>query len=298
MLSTESRRGRRILARIDRGHDLFEAIRTLCQRHGVRCGEVRGAGTLELAELVAFDQAERRWKPGRVVSGGGGLQLLHLVGNLTEERGALSVQLHATLMRERDTGVEVTGGALRRATAYAVELVIESFDDVIVRRLADAQSGLSLWSEALAEPPVANIDAPALAPPPAPAPPLPPEPPALPALPPPAAVAPPMPSYSHTPSWSEVAAVSQGTVSSAPPAPPRPPAPRVDNREEDIVLNAGDVILHPRFQRCVVHRVEGGGEFIQVMLKNGRVVRLSLEVIRLTPQGTENGQRVFAATVL
>ena len=63
-------------------------------------------------------------------------------------------------------------------------------------------------------------------------------------------------------------------------------------------LNAGDVILHPRFQRCVVHRVEGNGEFIQVQLKNGRVVRLSLDVLRFTPQGVENGQRVFAVTVL
>jgi hypothetical protein len=56
--------------------------------------------------------------------------------------------------------------------------------------------------------------------------------------------------------------------------------------------------MHPRFQRCVVHRVEGSGEFVQVMLRNGRVVRLSLEVLRLTPQGVENGQRIFSATVL
>jgi hypothetical protein len=34
------------------------------------------------------------------------------------------------------------------------------------------------------------------------------------------------------------------------------------------------------------------------MLRNGRVVRLSLEVLRLTPNGVENGQRIFTATVL
>ena len=68
--------------------------------------------------------------------------------------------------------------------------------------------------------------------------------------------------------------------------------------EEEVQINAGDVILHPRFQRCVVHRVEHSGDYVQVMLRNGRVVRLSLEVLRLTPQGIENGQRIFTATVL
>src|SRR6185503_6230976 len=123
MLSTESRRGRRIIARLDRGTDLFESIRGLCQKHRIRCGELRGIGSLEQAELVAFDQAQRRYKPSRTLAGG--LELLHLAGNLSEEDGALSIQCQATLMRDRDAGVEVLGGHLRRAVCYSVELVIE-----------------------------------------------------------------------------------------------------------------------------------------------------------------------------
>jgi hypothetical protein len=98
----------------------------------------------------------------------------------------------------------------------------------------------------------------------------------------------PAPTATPAPTWAAVAAVSQA----------RPPEPADDEHDEDVHLNAGDVILHPRFQRCVVHRVEGNGEFVQVALKNGRVVRLSLEVLRLTPKGIENGQRIFAVTVL
>jgi predicted DNA-binding protein with PD1-like motif len=331
MLSSESRRGRRIVARLDRGTDLFEGIRALCQKHRVRCGELRGIGSLEQAELSAFDQAQRRWKPARTVAGGG-LELLHLAGNLSEEDGAISIQCQATLMRDRDAGVEVLGGHLRRAVVYSVELVIESFDDLVLRRQADAATGLSRWQEALSEAhghqPARGLDqhSPPLDPvsrsgglptvnsdraeplrgdrsggeqetagvalPPAPAPTI-----AVAAPPPiaspilaPAPIAPPPiapvaaapANATPTPTWAAVAAVSE--------------AQGVD--DEDIVLNAGDVILHPRFQRCVVHRVEGGGEFVQVMLKNGRVVRLSLEVLRLTPKGIENGQRIFAATVL
>ncbi len=101
----------------------------------------------------------------------------------------------------------------------------------------------------------------------------------------------PRPTATPTPTWGDVAAASQPAR-----RPPGPSAP--ESLEEDVSLNAGDVILHPRFQRCVVHRVEGSGEFVQVMLRNGRVVRLSLEVLRLTPNGVENGQRIFTATVL
>jgi predicted DNA-binding protein with PD1-like motif len=311
MLSTESRRGRRVLARLDRGVDLFDGVRTLCQKHDIRCGELRGIGSLEQAELTAFDQGSRRWKPARVLSGGG-LELLHLVGNISEEHGAVSIQAQATLMRDRDTGMEVIGGHLQRAVVYSVELVIETFDDVLLRRQVDPASGLSRWQEALAEEPVAALPAPApaaAAPPranpmPSPTPSSAPaanpmsRPAPVPARPGPAQIPGPapaartVPTSTPAPTWADVAAASQ------PPARPARPTPDPEPHEEDILLNAGDVIMHPRFQRCVVHRVEGSGEFVQVMLRNGRVVRLSLEVLRLTPQGIENGQRIFSATVL
>src|SRR4029079_3532705 len=131
MLSTESRRGRRIVARLDRGTDLFESIRALCQKHRVGCGELRAIGSLEQAELAAFDQAQRRYKPSRTLAGGG-LELLHLAGNLSEEDGPLAIHGQAPLMRDRDAGVEVLVGHLRRAVCYSVELVIESFDDVVL----------------------------------------------------------------------------------------------------------------------------------------------------------------------
>jgi predicted DNA-binding protein with PD1-like motif len=328
MLSTESRRGRRILARLDRGMELFDGVRALCQKYDIRCGELRGIGSLELAELAAFDQGARRWKPARVVTGGG-LELLHLHGTISEERGAVSIQAQATLMRDRDAGLEVIGGFVQRAVVYSVELVIETFDDVLLRRQTDPATGLSRWAEALAESegPALSLVAPvAAAPAPAAAAPAPaaaataatPSPVPVRPAPTPSPTPSPMPSPTQSPTrsgpapapatatvnarpvrtatpaltWADVASASQ------PAAPPRPSSPEPEPREEDVFLNAGDVILHPRFQRCVVHRVEGSGEFVQVMLRNGRVVRLSLEVLRLTPQGVENGQRIFAVTVL
>ena len=287
MLSSESRRGRRVVARLDRGADLFDAIRVLCVRHEVRSGELRGGGTLELAELDAFDQAERAWRPARLVSGGG-LELIQLQGSVAEAGGRAEVDARVTLMRDRDAGLEVVAGHLRRAVVHSVELVIECFDDLLLRRGLDAATGLATWTEALpltaeaeeAAPAAVTVAAPAAVTVAAPA---------SPAA--PAAAAP-------TTTWAEVAAASSASPAPAPrPAAAPAPAP-TESSDEEVAVNAGDVLLHPRFGRCLVHRVEGNGEYVQVQLRNGRVVRLSLEILRLRAQGVENGQRIFTATVL
>jgi hypothetical protein len=81
------------------------------------------------------------------------------------------------------------------------------------------------------------------------------------------------------------------------PAPQQAPQRSSGMTSDEVDLAAGDVIVHPKFRRCVVQRIEGNNEYVQVRLRNGRVVRLSLDIIELTPQGTENGQRVFAARI-
>ena len=62
-------------------------------------------------------------------------------------------------------------------------------------------------------------------------------------------------------------------------------------------LAPGDVIDHPKFGRCVVERVEGEQEFAHVRLRNARLVRLSLEVLRLRRVSSEDGHSVYQASV-
>jgi predicted DNA-binding protein with PD1-like motif len=263
MLVTESRSARRIVGRLDRGADLFRSLLDVCSRHHVRTAEIRALGSLETVEVAEYDQAARQWKPSR--SFAGGLEILNLTGNLSERDGQLALHLHASLMRDRDNGVEVLGGHVISARVFALELVIEVFDDLILRRTHDTATGLALWSEALslagtAEPP---------APPPEPLPPRFEAPPAT--------------------SWSEVAAASARKTAEPPLAPDEP--------DEEDSLEVGDVVHHPTFGRCEVQRIEGSYEFAHVRLKNGRLVRLSLDILKVTRAGTEGGHRVFRARI-
>lgn len=93
--------------------------------------------------------------------------------------------------------------------------------------------------------------------------------------------------------WADVVAASAAREEAPASEPAAPSAP-----EDDVQVAPGDLIDHPRFQRCTVYRVERDSEFVQVALKSGRVVRLSLDILQLTQVGVEGGQRVFQATVI
>jgi hypothetical protein len=87
------------------------------------------------------------------------------------------------------------------------------------------------------------------------------------------------------PSWSEVASHAQAA-----------PTTRDDEDSED-ALQPGDVLVHPTFGRCEVQRIEGSYEFAHIRLRNGRLVRLALDVIKVSLAGQEDGKRVFRARV-
>lgn len=297
MIVAESRRGRRIVGRLDRGVDLFEALLSVCRERNVRAGELRALGSLETVEVAEYDQSAKAWKAGRKFAGGG-FEIANLTGNVSERDGGLALHAHVTLMRDRDNGVEMVGGHVVAARVFALEFVIEAFDDVILRRGVDAATGLPLWREAIGIPaapePARAAAAPAVAQ-------------SFPedeeededgeapveeevrqvaplsrleAAPRAAASAPSSPS----PTWSQVAAASARKPDAA-------------AEEEEDAVEAGDVIVHPTFGRCEVQRIEGAYEFAHVRLRNGRLVRLSLDVLKLSAAGREDNRRVFRARV-
>jgi predicted DNA-binding protein with PD1-like motif len=298
VIVAESFRGRRFVGRLDRGVDLFGSLLQLCRERHITTCELRAIGSLEAIELSDYDQAGKAWKPSRKFSGG--FELLQLTGNVSEKDGQLTVHAHASLMRDRDSGIELLGGHVVAARVFAVEFVLECFDDVLLRRANDDATGLTLWREAVALPNAAPVTPPLAASAPAPA--------AAPSMapavsaprapqPPPARPVPVAPPGATTlvpddgPGWAEVAAVSA-----------QRPAPAADpmggsTSDADDPVKLGDIIEHPKFGRGDVQRVEGADEYVHVRLASGRLVRLSLDVLKLTMVRREGKRRIFRAHV-
>lgn len=162
MIAAQSHRGRRILGRLDRGVDLIRGILDLCAQTQVRSGEVRATGTLEDVEFSSFDRDGR--SEGRKAAGGRRLttpvQLLQLGGTVMEHQGGLTLSAFVTVARETDGGLQVLGGPLGTARVNLVEVVIEAFDDLLLRRGLDERSGVVTLVEAIElAPPVAPATA-------------------------------------------------------------------------------------------------------------------------------------------
>lgn len=159
MLNGISRKGRLILGRLDRGDDLEEALLKVCSESSVRCGELRLLGALSHVELCAYDQKKLSYSPSRKFSGN--LEILTILGNVSEKNGVRSLHLHATLARDTDNGIEVIGGHLLSGKVFAVEYTIQTCEDLILRRSMDEKTGLSLWTEKIEFPAADNqVDSP------------------------------------------------------------------------------------------------------------------------------------------
>jgi predicted DNA-binding protein with PD1-like motif len=270
VIVAESRRVRRLVGRLDKGSDVLDGIAEVCRAYQVRAAEVRAIGSLEQVVLCEYDQRARQYRPGRRFDAQ--FEIVNLSGNVSEKDGKLYVHAKTSLSRERDNGIELVGGQLQSGRVFAVEFVMDVFDDLILRRSPDAQTGLQLWREAISlagEQPAAQAPA---------------DSPAKPYV--------PFDAPAKT-SWDDVMAASD--------ARPAPPPPVVADEpalpQEEVRVTAGDLIDHPKFGRCVVERVEGDYEFVSARLRNQRLIRLSLDVLTLVPAGEDAGKRLFKAVM-
>ncbi len=69
-----------------------------------------------------------------------------------------------------------------------------------------------------------------------------------------------------------------------------------DEDEDEIVLESGDWLNHPRFGMCRVERFDGD-ERVKVKLASGRVAELLVSMFRLSLGGVRDGARVIEATM-
>jgi predicted DNA-binding protein with PD1-like motif len=303
VIVAESRVGRKIVGRLERGADLLPALVEVCRARDVRSGELRALGALESAEVCEYDQQARVYLPSRRFAAR--FEILSLYGNVSEKGGQLFPHVHASLSRERDNGIEVIGGHFLGGRVFSVEFVIDTWDDLLLRRGLDSATGLHLWQEALPIPTGAAAS--------------PPERPSVSRAPEvtsrpvqastPTATPTSATSVTAKPTsatWADVIASSEAAHLEVPPTAPPPPR-RVPDEEADEgqggeeaqveVLEAGDVLVHPTFGRCVIQRIEGDYEFASVRLRNQRLVRLAIDVLDLRREGEEEGHRVFRARI-
>ena len=141
--AVETRQVRHVVGRIHRGRRLQDAFRQLVDDHALRAGWVSAIGAFEWIELTEYNQTEQRYEEPRRFER---CELLSMQGNLSERDGEPFWHLHATISLRED-GRDVTyGGHVVDGVVFALELRLDCFDEITLRRAHDEATGLHLWA--------------------------------------------------------------------------------------------------------------------------------------------------------
>jgi predicted DNA-binding protein with PD1-like motif len=136
----ESKKQRRLVVRLERGEELVASVTRLAKEEKIGSAWVRGSGSLAWVELTRHDQRRRRSEPPQRFDSP--CEVLALEGSLS--RGV--PVLHVALSRRTDNGVDALGGQLVSAEVFAMELLLECFEDVRLEREMDDATGLASWA--------------------------------------------------------------------------------------------------------------------------------------------------------
>ena len=124
-----------IVARCDRGEDLYECLDRLVQEHDVRSGSLQVIGALSRGRVGVFEHGKYEW-----LTHEGTLEIASCTGNVTLKEGRPFVHCHAVLTDEKGTvlGGHVAEGCTCDPTA---EIHLHVFDGAVSRRL-EPETGL------------------------------------------------------------------------------------------------------------------------------------------------------------
>ncbi|TET91568.1 MAG: DUF296 domain-containing protein [Methanomassiliicoccales archaeon] len=124
-----------IIAKLDDGENLFESLKEIIEKHGIKNGLVlSGIGMLRNFVLGYYDGSEYQKKEFKDPC-----ELLSLQGSITT-KGETVIHLHTSLA---DESRNVIGGHLFEAEVCSLnELVIRRLDDVVLSRKLNPATGL------------------------------------------------------------------------------------------------------------------------------------------------------------
>lgn len=130
--------GTKYVVRLDKGEDVVESLKTLCKENNIRLGTVSGIGAVNKVVVGLFETATKQYHSEEVT---GDMEIVSLMGNISEMDGEVYLHLHATLT---DHTHKAFGGHLNLAIISATgEIVIDVIEGSVDRQFSD-EIGLNL----------------------------------------------------------------------------------------------------------------------------------------------------------
>jgi predicted DNA-binding protein with PD1-like motif len=143
LIVMKSKESRRIIGRLDTGNDIYIALKELCRTQELLTAEIRGVGYLSSARLAVYDPDAATFIEDEEAMGP--VQVLSLMGNVSQRKGEPSLHLQTTLCLLGPKGGAIRGGRLLSGLVADFEFVIDTIDDFALVREYDKETGLYPW---------------------------------------------------------------------------------------------------------------------------------------------------------
>jgi len=126
------------IVRLDKGEEVIETIKSLCQKEKIMIGSVFGIGAVKNIELRYFDPDTKKYYDKKFEDSH---EAAPLSGNITTLAGETYLHLHACL---GDYNFNTVTGHLKSAVVSAtLEVIIDSADGKVDRKFSE-EIGLNL----------------------------------------------------------------------------------------------------------------------------------------------------------
>lgn len=136
---------RRIVGRLEKGDDLHFALKEIFDKNNISAGEIRGLGATTFLAVTEYDMKAGKYKEPLVRDDAA--EILMLYGNVSLLDGEVFAHLHITASYFDSGEVKMIAGHVSKATLFALEYVIDVYDDLELVRESDEPTGLKLWGD-------------------------------------------------------------------------------------------------------------------------------------------------------
>ncbi|MDR2047616.1 MAG: DNA-binding protein [Clostridiales bacterium] len=127
-----------IIARIDKGEEILNALAEIAEREGIRAGCLSAIGAVDYLKAGLFDPKQKKYFVNVFEKD---MEIVSLVGNISRMDGRPYLHAHISAA---DVNGAVVGGHLNEArVSLTCELVITVFEGGTGRKF-DAETGLNL----------------------------------------------------------------------------------------------------------------------------------------------------------
>lgn len=131
--------GNKYVVRIQKGEEIIEQLKDLCQKENINLGSIEGIGAVNEVEIGLFNTETKEYKTTVLK---GMFEITSLIGNISTKEGESYLHCHINVS---DESLNVKGGHMVRAVVSATSEIIVTKIDGMVNRKFDKEVGLNLF---------------------------------------------------------------------------------------------------------------------------------------------------------